>query len=53
MEFWFAGKHYNTETMTNLELVGQIDLVTRLELSDEKELRAVVKELRKRIQGGN
>ena len=47
--FWNAGKQYDTLTMSIEELIGYIDIFTRLELPDEKELRACVTELKSRI----
>ena len=48
--FWEAGKQYDTSTMTSEELIGHIDIFTRLELPDEEELRACVRELKSRIK---
>lgn len=51
MKYYFAGKGYDTDTMSDEDLIVEIDMITRLSLSDWTELRAYVKELRKRIQG--
>ena len=54
MIWWQAGLEYDTDTMTDEDLIVEIDTITRLELSGDKEffpiLRACVKELRKSIQ---
>ncbi len=53
MNWWHAGKKYNTETMSNLDLIVEIDTTTRMKLFDDERffetLRACVKELRHRL----
>ncbi len=47
--YWQAGNQYDIVKMTNKELIGQIDTITRLELHEDVTLRAIVMELKKRI----